>query len=259
MHEIFRLSEHLWHIQEVEGTFFSIIKGDTSAIMVDTAYGIGENKAFTDKFLEGLPYRVILTHGHADHVQGAWEFEKAYINEADLPAYNNTIGRMPRISTFYQYMKNYNLPKEKKDEYIKTPSTKLEFLNEGQEFDLGGVHVKIVFLPGHTKGEIGLLIEEDRLLVAGDAFSEDCFMFADNHDSLETLASTCEKALLLPFDEYVCSHSVKLIKKEFLNEVSVNAKECKKVPGSEEVLLGKNTVKIEHSGKYGTSIIRIPA
>ncbi len=254
MHEIIQASPHVWHIQEVDGTYFSIIRGTRSAILVDAGFGIGDNRAFAEQFLD-VPYRLINTHGHIDHVQGDWQFAEAWLHPADLDAYQRTCTRTARISTFFQFAAAYGLPKEKKAAYIAAPETVIHPLAGTESYDLGGVHVQLVHLPGHTKGEIGLLAVEDRLLLSGDAFSDDCFMFADNHDTLEVLCHTLTYALSLPFDSYLGSHTTEPLPQSFLREVLANASHPVPVPGSEEVLLGIPTVTIQ----YGHSKIRIPA
>ncbi|MGI6535266.1 MAG: MBL fold metallo-hydrolase [Eggerthellaceae bacterium] len=261
MHEVFPVSTHVRHIQEIGGSdpvFFSVAQGSRSALVVDTAYGVGDTRGWVDQNVS-VPYRVINTHGHLDHVQGNSQFEEAWIHPADLPAYDRANSRMMRLSTFFQFGLANGLPKSAKDAFITAPQTVMHALDGNERFDLGGVHVRVVELPGHTKGEIGLLVEEDRLLLSGDSFSDDCFMFGDNHDSLETLASSLEKALALPFDAYLGSHTHETLPREFLATVLQNARQQRVVPGSEEVINGVETLTIQAEGPYGVSKIRIPA
>lgn len=284
MHEIFQISEHVQHIHEIEDDYFSIIRGTERAIVVDAAYGIGNNREFVEQHLN-VPYILINSHGHFDHVLGDWQFDEAWLHKADLPAWQFANSRSMRMSVFFQYVMtgaaakeaaagaesereqgegkiipafiSRALTKEDKNAYTTFPATVIHPLDGDEEYDLGGVHVQLVHLPGHTKGEIGLLVREDRLLVAGDSFSTDCFMFYHNHDTLETLANTCEKALALPFDKYLLSHSTELVPRDFLEEVAANAREKHVVPGSEEVILGCRTLTIRHEGPHGVSQIRV--
>ena len=116
----------------------------------------------------------------------------------------------------------------------------------------------MVELPGHTRGTIGLLVEEERLLIAGDAFNPDMWMFADNHDTLDTLEKTLTKALSLPFDTYLGGHTTQEVPREFLYEVRNNVRAKKVDWDSYKVILGKETYQISYSGEYGTSQIAIP-
>lgn len=261
MHEVFSVSAYVRHIQEVGGSdpvFFSVIQGTQSALVVDTAYGVGDNRGWVDRNVQA-PYRVVNTHGHLDHVQGNAQFEEAWIHPADLPAYQRANSRMMRLSTFFQFGLAAGLPKSRKDAFIAAPQTVMHELDGNERFDLGGVHVQVVELPGHTKGEIGLLVEEDRLLLSGDSFSDDCFMFGDNHDSLDVLANSLEKALSLPFDRYLGSHTHEPLPQGFLETVLQNARQRRVVSGSDEVINGVETLTIQAEGPYGVSKIRIPA
>lgn len=50
-------------------------------------------------------------------------------------------------------------------------------MQEGDCFDLGGVHAEIFELPGHTQGSIVVLIPEDGVLITGDAANTMTWMF----------------------------------------------------------------------------------
>lgn len=255
MHEVFAVSEHVRQIQEVEHVFFALVTGTERAILWDAGYGVGENRAFVEQLLGGIPYILVNSHGHEDHVQGDWEFPAAYLHPADRERYEHAAGRTARISTFFQFGRPNGMTREEKDAYIAPPKTRLLPLSGDERWDLGGVHVRLVCLPGHTRGEVGLLIEEDRLLLSGDAFSEDAYLFCEGHDTMAAFVHTLDTALSLPFDRYLGSHRSTPLPQSFLADVRENALRQEVVPGSGEVLLGIPTVTI----RYKDSRIRIPA
>lgn len=49
------------------------------------------------------------------------------------------------------------------------PFEKFHNLQEGDVFELGGIHVVIYELPGHTLGSVVMLIPEERTILLGDA------------------------------------------------------------------------------------------
>ena len=51
--------------------------------MIDTGSGFGNLKKVIET-LTDLPYVVLNTHGHLDHVGGNHEFGKAYLSEKDF-------------------------------------------------------------------------------------------------------------------------------------------------------------------------------
>lgn len=231
MHEIFQIRQNVWHVQDAEDVFFTIIKGSRQAIVVDSGYGKADHR----KFVEGIvstPYLVVNTHGHPDHTGGNSQYDEVYVSQADFSMAERNGSKGARVPVL--------LP-----------------LPADAEYDLGGIHVRAVALPGHTKGTVGFLLEEHRLLIAGDAFNPDMWMFAENHDTLDTLEQTLEKALSLPFDTYLGSHTTKEVPQSFLNEALANVRERDIDWTSWQEILGRNTYELRHSGEYGVSRIRI--
>lgn len=257
MHESFKIRDGIWQVQEAKGVYFTIIQGKDRAIIMDTGYGIADNRGYVEKHVE-VPYIVINSHGHPDHTQGNAQFDEVYIHPLDMPAYETSNTAEWRTSTYERLQQPNGLFDGGKEAFVKKAPGKMKTLEPNNRYDLGGLTVQVVELPGHTKGAIGLLVEEERLLLAGDAFSQDMWMFADNHDTLETLEKTLTKALSLPFDTYLCGHSIQEIKREFLYEVRNNVRTKAVDWDSYEVILGKEIYKIRYTGKYGTSLIAIP-
>ncbi len=257
MHEAYQIRERIWQVQEAKEVYFTIICGDQKAIVMDTGHGIGDNRGYVEKQLS-VPYIVINSHGHPDHTQGNYQFESVYIHPADLPAYENSNTKARRADSYERLRQANGLSEEGKETFVAQTHANVQLLEPDSVYDLGGLTVRVVELPGHTKGTIGLLVEEERILIAGDAFNPDMWMFADNHDTLSTLEGTLTKALSLPFDTYLGGHTTKEIRREFLNEVRNNVRAKQVDWGSYEVILGKEIYKIKYSGEYGTSQIAIP-
>ena len=231
MQEVFKIKPNIWHIQDVEGVFFTVLAGEREALVVDSGYGKADHRAFVESLIH-TPYLVANSHGHPDHVGGNSQYDTVYVHPADL-----------------------DMAKKKGSHAADRPV--LKPLQEETVYDLGGLHVRVTALPGHTKGTVGFLAEEYRLLITGDAFNPDMWMFAENHDTLDTLEQTLEKALTLPFDSYLGSHTTKEVPQNFLREALANVRERRVDWYSWEKILGRDTYEITHQGKYGRSSIRI--
>lgn len=257
MHESFQIRKGIRQIQEAPGVYFTIIEGSERAIVVDTGHGIADNRGFVEKQLQ-VPYIVINSHGHPDHTQGNYQYDCVYIHPADIPLYESCNTASRRREIYERLQKGNALTEEEKETFAHRPLADMRPLSEDSVYDLGGLTVKVAELPGHTKGTVGLLVEEERLLISGDAFNPDMWMFADNHDTLETLEETLGKALELPFDTYLGGHTVREVPKEFLNEVRNNVRKKDIDWDSYEKILGKKTYTMRYSGEYGTSTIVIP-
>lgn len=252
-----KVRDGIWHIEEAKGVYFTIIEGQKRAIIVDTGHGIKDTRSYVERKIS-VPYTVINSHGHPDHTQGNYMFDEVYIHPLDLPAYENS-NRIERRRDSYKRLTGENeLLEEKEEEFAAKLPTTMKFLKGEEVFDLGGVTVRVVELPGHTKGSVAFLVEEERLLISGDAFNPDMWMFADNHDTLETLEKTLTKALELPFDTYLGSHTTKEIRREFLEDKRRNVRTKAIDWDSYEVILGQETYVMRYHGKWGTSSITIP-
>lgn len=233
MQEIFQIRQNIWHIQDATDVFFTLIFGEKHALVIDSGYGKADHRSLVERLLS-TPYTVINTHGHPDHTGGNSQYDAVYVHPADL--------EMAR-----------------RNGSLDDTHPVLKPLSAEKTYDLGGIHVKTIFLPGHTKGTVGFLCEEYRLLVAGDAFNPDMWMFADNHDTLDTLAQTLQKALSLPFDSYLGSHTTREVPREFLEDALTNVLRAEVNWNSLQTILGKETYEIAYEGSHGRSSIRIEA
>ena len=60
-------------------------------------------------------------------------------------------------------------PVEKSEIIPAKPLKEIRQMSGGDSFDLGGLHIDIYDLPGHTRGSLVMLIREERALLLGDA------------------------------------------------------------------------------------------
>ena len=164
LYKAVKISDRITRISMPGAVFAYIVEGDERAALIDTGFGLGPFREYVEERLNGKPYELILTHGHLDHAGGASQFEKVYMNEADLPiARKHTQKQMRK-----QFMENsgHEVKMEDLAEAMEEGYLPLVY---GQIFDLGGEVIEIVDLGGHTPGSIGVLMKKERILLAGDA------------------------------------------------------------------------------------------
>lgn len=109
----------------------------------------GQGKLLAEKIkqLNANPKFILLTHGHADHVDGVVDL----INEFKIPFYINEAEE--------KYMEN--------DKYVFGSLPKASgYLKEGDTLSLGKEVIKVIETPGHTEGGICFLINDK--LFTGD-------------------------------------------------------------------------------------------
>lgn len=222
---IYPINNHIYQIKDPMGVLTTLVVGQKQALLVDTAYGIGDLKSLVTS-LTSLPLIVINSHGHMDHSGGNYQFDEVLINEKDFElcqAHNSLEKRNENIETA---IKNNILPFNFEiNSYLTQRAGNLKILNT-KIFDLGGLTIKIVNLQGHTKGSIGFLLVEDNLLITTDAICPWVWLFLEESTSVKVYIETLKYALTLPFTDFLLGHgSGQVMPKKIINEYLKVAKE----------------------------------
>lgn len=180
------INEHVTQIVNPSVVYSYLVEGEKQAVLIDTGCGLGDLKAYVDS-LTGKPYVVLLTHGHVDHAGGASLFPEVYLNEADWTLAAEHTQIEPRAGYLSSYVKVTA-------EAMAAPKTEGYLpLNDGDRFDLGGLHVTACAFPGHTEGSMAFLVEEDGIMLLGDACNSFTFLQMDTAPVLSVYAGTAEK------------------------------------------------------------------
>lgn len=125
---------------------------------------------------------LVNTHGHPDHIYGNVYFDNAYIHPADYSLAKSFLESEEYIS----YCKENNLTVPAFSE-----------IHEGDVIDLGGRHLEIYELPGHTKGGIVLLLKEDRILFTGDSINHHLWMQLEGCSPLDEYVRNLDRIMFL--------------------------------------------------------------
>ncbi|MBR3015394.1 MAG: MBL fold metallo-hydrolase [Bacteroidales bacterium] len=159
-----RIDEHTWegngHLMANETIY--LIEGNERTILLDAGTKIDGLR----KIVEGItskPITLIATHVHPDHTGSAInDFEEIWINAGD----------------------EVNVP-----QFMADYKGKVNFLEDGQVFDLGGRRIEVIFTPGHTPGSATFFEMEGRKWgYSGDAFGSGNLLLTTNFSTL--LATT---------------------------------------------------------------------
>ena len=176
-----QLSEGLYLMDEAHESTGYLVIGNEKACVIDTMNGYNNLyeavRGITDK-----PLTVINTHGHPDHIFGNVFFEEAYINPDDIEL-TRMFTESPEFIGICQQQGNRMPP--------------FKPIRGGDVVDLGGRHLEIYNLPGHTKGGILLLLKEDRILFTGDAINHHLWMQLDGCLSMRDFVKELDKVMFL--------------------------------------------------------------
>lgn len=163
-----KLTEHVW-LMDDQGSSGYVILGEKKALVVDTMNG-SENVKEIVRTITGLPVMVINTHVHPDHIGGNHFFDEVYMSPYDMP-----------------YVEMFTAPENLDKRPVVHP------IREGNVIDLGGLHVEVYELPGHTPGELCLLLVEEQILFPGDGINHHLWMQLEGCSSLEEYAKSLKR------------------------------------------------------------------
>ena len=197
---------------ENSAVFMDLIVGSHHALLFDTGYGYGDLRSLIRSITE-LPLYVVNSHGHVDHACGNAQFGIAYIHPADMALcreHNGPQMRQAELET------SVVPPDFDLEAHLLLGPGELTPVGEGDTFDLGGVTLEVVHLPGHTAGSIGLWCPERRLLYVGDAMNCFVWLFLPEAQSLRTYIRSLHTAAALPFTHMIQSHEPEPVPREKL-------------------------------------------
>lgn len=205
-----------YRIYDPLGVFTDLFVGSEKALLWDTAYGFQDLRSVVRE-LTDLPLYIVNSHGHVDHACGNYQFdEPIYIHPADIPiAHDHHGSYRKKLAIAYAktatdfftgepvHAVDANFDEEA---YLAKPVGNLQEIREGAVFDLGGMHLEVIEVPGHTPGSIGLMYKEERIFYAADAMNDNLWLFLKEACPLSVYKKTLQKAWNLDFDTLVISH-----------------------------------------------------
>lgn len=149
IYKSWKMTNDTWVIQVKNARCYLLI-GEEKALLFDTGYGEGNIRAWVESITE-KPLYVVNSHGHGDHSGGNGWWEEIYAAEA-------------AVSSMRQPFGNYEEMKAR----MTHPDYRVNFLKDGDVFELGDRQVEVLAIPAHSEGSIALLDKKDRLLFSGD-------------------------------------------------------------------------------------------
>lgn len=205
-----KINDAVTAIHSLTGEILYLIEGNRESVLIDTSIGIGH----LDQFVRSLtqkPIKVLLTHGHIDHAMGAPDFQYVYMNKKDQSVYQRQCSLKERQGYLLTSLDHSENEWESDVFTISEPEKTFLSLVDGMCFDLGGIHIDVYEMPGHTQGSMIMLLREQRILILGDACNNSTFLFDKDASTVEEYLETVKKInkrLESKFDRVFLSYHV---------------------------------------------------
>lgn len=101
--------------------------------------------------------KILLTHGHLDHVGAA----KSLASHYDVKIYGSAVEDAFLFTELPQQCAQFGFP------YI-APFLPDQWLTEGDSIEIGDIKLNVLHCPGHTPGHIAFINQVDRIAFVGD-------------------------------------------------------------------------------------------
>lgn len=194
MAEIIQIDSNTWRIEDGFVRFF-LLEGEEKAVLIDSGVNC-PNASDIAKDLTSKPLILLNTHGDGDHTSGTDGFTHIHIHPLDY------------------------VECDVKNRY---PNTSMVPLNDGDIIDLGERPLKIIHIPGHTKGSVAILDIAKRVLYAGDSVQKGHIYMFGAKRCPEVFEKSLDKLIALK-DEYDCiyaSHESFMVSSDYVENVKM--------------------------------------
>lgn len=169
---------------------FLVTDGDNS-VLVDTCTENDYEKI--SHACKGYNMRaIVLTHGHLDHIENVAILSKEFkvpilMHWADMRLIGNQCARKLYTHTLRGKLLKHFTDRSMRRSIISTFKP-TDYIKEGDDLSCFGINAKIICLEGHTKGSVGILIDDETLIV-GDAMmnmmGKSGALIYENRDAME--------------------------------------------------------------------------
>lgn len=209
MHEIER---DIWEIVDVADCHCYLARGSKRAVLIDSCLGVGDLRSCVQELAGDLPVTVLLTHRHYDHVAGSYLYDDVHLPEGE--------GEHPEMAEEQNALRVKILAEKGRIDAgthcAMRNGRRPDFqpVREGDIFDLGGIAIEAVSLPGHTDHSMGYLVRQRKLLLSGDAVTPIMCLFFPESLLIADWKNTLRKMERLDFDTFRTGHHSHAFSKE---------------------------------------------
>jgi glyoxylase-like metal-dependent hydrolase (beta-lactamase superfamily II) len=181
-----------------------LVEGVEESVLVDPSLAVIPRRSE----LAGID-RIFNSHCHEDHIAGNFCFPgvPVYLHGLDLPG----LWSLDHMMAIYGYEESIDRPFRKVvvEQFHYAPRSDAMPFRDHDVFDLGGVRLRVIHTPGHTRGHCCFLIEPDDILYLGDIdLSSFGPYYGDAWSSLEDFERTLAAVRAIEARWYATFHHI---------------------------------------------------
>lgn len=191
-----------------------VVRGAGETVIIDPSVTVA------DRGGAPVPVDAVLnSHSHEDHLAGNGTFPTArvHVHEEDLPGVRSLEGLM----AVYGLPMSHEFAGEIVEHFHYAPRPDAKGFVDGEVFDLGGVTVEAVHLPGHTRGHSGFRVSDGVFFLSDIDLTGFGPYYGDVWSDLEDFEASLTKVRDEEADYYVTFHHKGVIegRKEFVRQL----------------------------------------
>jgi glyoxylase-like metal-dependent hydrolase (beta-lactamase superfamily II) len=182
------------HLDKLDPRFYTkfinlyLLVGKQKALLIDTGTGLFPLKPLIDNLIGDKRLVVVNTHTHFDHRGGNEEFNEISVHSLEANQLTKSfdvsfLRDSPQEIVKYYAEKNFSLK----------PALNIKSIEEGYEFNLGDISLKVIHTPGHSPGSISLLSNKNEMFTGDTAYYGTLYL--PKRKKLPIILSTLHKML----------------------------------------------------------------
>jgi len=197
-----------------------VVDGGDEALVIDTGLGIGDLRATVATVTDAAP-RLFLTHSHWDHIGAAHQFDDVVVDPRERTADDRvTIDTLSDefVDRPAQFVENWRALGRSfpdgfdPDAYALPPAEGVGTVEAGDVLTVGDHELELLFLPGHSPGQLAALDRETGVLYGADAIGIGRSLYAHFQDSnveryVDTFETLVDRHEAGAFDTMATGHN----------------------------------------------------
>ena len=242
-----------------------LVIGDEKIMVIDAGLGMTNDlRSYIEQIVgTDRPIICVCTHGHRDNVGSACQFDEAYCSHKDLESGESPFDSIQRYCDLVDYSLESSIVMDYcRRHMIMNNRCEMKDLNDGDIFDLGGVKIEAIAVPGHSAGSFAFYNAEEKYCFTGDAVNTDVHLQNLDPEGFRTYRASMERLLTRISPETVIypAHLPLPMTTDIIRSLihitdDIIAQNVEKDPPAESIFHGKNNNRNIRGHYYNNTCI----